>query len=61
MADILGKEIFVKNLNGTSILEVAGVVTYTPLCCLFYFTFYTAFCYNRLRQENWYDLLELLF
>ena len=53
------KESFIKNLNGTSILEVVGIVQYAPLCCLFYFVFHTAFFMDSLRSQNWYVIASV--
>ena len=64
MADNIGKTIekegFVSNLNGTSILEVTGIVSYAPLCCLFYFLFHTSLLVEALQRENWYDGVPLV-
>ena len=55
------KENFIKNLNGTSILEIVGIVEYAPLCCLFYFIFHTAFFLDSSRIENRYAIVSLKF
>ena len=54
MAEDFGKEDFVKNLNGTTIFEVAGIVTHAPLCCLLYFILNAAFISRILEHGNGY-------